>query len=563
MSADTKSQAAASSFLLDPVTMKEIFGISRRGQTYFGRVVYVGLIGLIMYQFWSMHISQNPYLSPSAYSALGRDLFRQFVPLQMVMVALASIGAAADRIIREERSGTLGLLLLTPLSARRIAFSKWKAAVAQAGSLILCGLPVVAVCVYLGSVGPWDLLWCFSVTGAMAMLGAAFALRASAIYATVPRALVMGLLYVVGYTLLPLVLIFVAGVGAIFAAPFLNPVYSVYWLVIDKNVTSDSIWMYAWIPSTIVSFLASWYVVGRVGPLIERRVKAPRTPVLALLDPEMPATKTTVRTALGKPLTVRSTREVWDSDPLLWKELLTRSGSRWSSEVKSMFLVYSLIFIALFWLFTHGESLGSFAFLGSLFMFLALVNGASLFAPEKEGRKMEMLLSSPVSSAGIVRSKLLAGVGSPESIRILLLALLTAVGFSWWSGPGMILYACALVLFLLFVFMLSAAASLHAASLQGAALVTAGILCFILLVLPILVSVLTPPDRFGGPLPPALHVLASLNPVWVLQPLERGEGMEFGQALSRFAAFAAIYVAAITGLGALMLLRFDRIMGRT
>src|SRR5205814_8255002 len=131
-------------------------------------------------------------------------LFKQFVPLQMVMVSLASIGAASDRIIREERAGTLGLLLLTPLTARRIALSKWKAALAQSGSLILCGLPVVAVCVYLGSVVPWDLLWCFSLTAALAMLGAALGLRASAVCSSVTRALSLGQVYVVVYRLAPI-----------------------------------------------------------------------------------------------------------------------------------------------------------------------------------------------------------------------------------------------------------------------------------------------------------------------------------------------------------------------
>jgi len=542
--------------LLDAVTLKEVFGISRRGQTYFGRVVYVGLIGLIMYQFWSSIITSTPFLSPSVYARLGRELFSQFVPLQMFMVSLASIGASADRVIREERAGTLGLLLLTPLTAKKIAHSKWKAAMAQSGSLILCGIPVVAVCVYLGSVGPWDLLWCFSLTGAMAMLGAAAGLRASAICASVPRALVLALLYVLGYALLPLTLLFIAGVGAIYAAPFLHPVYSAWWLVFGK-VTSDSIWNYAWIPSTIMSYLAARYVVSGVGTLIERRVKSPRAPTL----PSDTDLGTTVRPLSRKK--ERLTREVWEGDPLLWKEFLTRAGSRWSSEVKSMFLVYSLIFIALCWLFTRGSSLGTFAFLGALFCFLALVNGASLFAPEKEGRKIEMLLSSPISSFAIVRSKLLAGVASPESLRILVLALVTAAGFSWWSGPGVFLYIGVLFLFLLFVFMLSAAASLHADTLQGAALATAGILCCILLVLPIVVAILTPPSAIGGTLPPALYLLSTLNPVWVLEPLETAHGLEAGKAFGRFLMFSAVYLGAVSGLAGLMLWRFDRIMGRT
>jgi ABC-type transport system involved in multi-copper enzyme maturation permease subunit len=543
--------------VLDPVTVKEIYGISRRGQTYFGRVVYVGLIGLILYEFWSHMISGNPFISPSEYAELGRKLFERFVPLQLIMVSLASVGAAADRVIREERAGTLGLLLLTPLTARRIAFAKWKAALVQSGSLILCGVPVVAVCVYLGSVGPWELLWCFSLTGAMAMLGACFGLRASAVCSTVPRALGMGILYVIGYALLPLVLLFVAGAGAFFAAPFLHPVYSAYTLTFAQ-VGSDSAWSYCWIGSTFLSCLASWFIVVGVGPLIERRVRSPRA-AGAAADPTPPPPGVRL---LRKDAPERRTREVWDADPLLWKEIVTRGGSRWSTDLKSMFLVYSLIFIALCWLFTQGSSLGTFAFLGALFTLLALINGASLFAPEKEGRKIEMLLSAPVPSSRIVWSKLMAGVISPESLRILLLALATALGFSWWSGAGILLYVAVLLLFLVFVFALSAAASLHAESLQGAALASAGVLCMILLVLPIVVSVLAPRAASGEGLPLPLYVLSSLNPVWILEPLDPVRGEGFSRALYRFGLFAGVYVGAIGALAALMLQRFDRSMGR-
>src|SRR5579863_3370179 len=74
---------------LDPVTLKEIFGISRRGQTYFGRVVYVGLTGLIVWQFWWNLVSTTPFFNVSASAELGRDLFRRFLPMQMLLVSLA------------------------------------------------------------------------------------------------------------------------------------------------------------------------------------------------------------------------------------------------------------------------------------------------------------------------------------------------------------------------------------------------------------------------------------------------------------------------------------------
>lgn len=546
--------------LLDAVTLKEIFSISRRGQTYVSRVVYVGLIGLILYEFWTSIVAETPFITPSLYANLGRDLFRRFIPLQTVMVTLASIGAAADRVIREEKSGTLGLLLLTPLTPREIAFSKWKAALAQSGSLILCGLPVIAVCAFLGSVTAWDLLWCFSLTGGMAMLGAAFGLRASALYSSVPRALVMGFLYVLGYTLLPLTLFFLAGAGAIFALPFLHPMFTLFKLAYD-GPNDGTVWNFAWIPSTLISFGVSVYLLGGVARLIDRKVRLPRVAAPAA-DPQVPSPPqpTGIRRKGDAP-PERKTREVWDRDPLLWKELITRGGSRFSREFKAIFLIYALIFIALCWLFSWGTNLPTFAFLGACFSFLSLINGAALFAPEKEGRKIEMLLSSPVSSRKIVQSKLLAGIISPESQRVAFLAFATGVAFSWWSGPGMLIALGVLFLFQGFVYLLSATASVHAATLQGAALASAGILSVLLLVTPLLVDLVAPSLRVNESLPLGLSLVSSLNPVWVLSGLKQNEppGTE---AWGRFLQFAILYGTAMAALLGILLARFDRKMGR-
>jgi len=548
--------------LLDPVTVKEIYGISRRGQTYIGRVLYVGVIALILYEFWRMNVSQVAFLSPSAYAALGRTLFKQFVPFQMLMVTLAAIGASADRIIREDNAGTLGLLLLTPLTARRILMSKWKASLAQAGSLILCGIPVIAVCVYLGSVGPWDLLWCFSLTGAMALLASAFGLRASAVSSTVPRALMLALLYTVGFALLPLALVFIGGLSAFFAAPFLHPAYSAGFLLF-KDGASTEVYNYAWIPSTVLSAFVGRFIVLRAVRPLEKRIHSPVHRGLASDsdDPVHPVLPLKLGARRGPE---RTTREVWDRDPLLWKELLTRAGNRWTMESKSLFLIYALIFILLCWLFTKGSSLGTFVFLGGLFAMLAVVNGASLFAPEKEGRKLDMLLSSPISSASIIRSKLMAGVASPEAIRIGILGLATSVAFSWWSGPGVLLYAGVFLIFILFVFVLAAAASLHADTLQGAALATTGILCGIILVLPIVVSIIVPADTASTSLPLPVFILGSCNPYAVLEPLDPASlSGRPADALGRFLIFFLVYGGSIAGLITLMHLRFDRVMGRS
>jgi ABC-type Na+ efflux pump permease subunit len=549
-----------SSLFRDPLLVKELLGAARRGQMYWARAIYVGVTGLLVFQFWSTMTSRLGSLSPSAYAELSRGLFYTFVHFQMVMVSLAAIGSAAERVIREDRHKTLGLLLLTPLTARQIVFGKWRASVVQSASLIFCGLPVVAICVYLGGVGWEELLWSFSLTLAMAALGAAFGLRASAIHASVPRAVVMAFLYSIGYVLLPIPLMIVTLGFAFIISPFVHPLYSS--AVLASRAGLSSVFGYSWVVSTLVSFLVSWLVVRGVAVRVRARVIAP--------PPTPPNFVYEQKNLLGKlrvPLKVgdrpsRSYREVWESDPLLWKELITHASSRWSRENLIGYGIGVMLFISLFWSFSKGESQGTLAFLGMFFMLLAVANGASLFAPDKEGRRMEMLLSSPVRSSAIVASKLLSGVLAPVAVRVTLLALATVVAFSYWSGvAGVLIHSAVFFGFLTFVFLLASTASLHAVSSQGASLATLGVLGMILIVVPIAVAIAVPSGGEGLTGPWAL--LSALNPMWVIGPIRRANDLNLQDAAGRCFLFVLIYGGVAAGLVGWIQWRFDRVMGRS
>ncbi|MBI3854069.1 MAG: hypothetical protein HY293_00095, partial [Planctomycetes bacterium] len=62
-------------FLLDPVAVKEVSGLSRRWQTFAGRCVYVVLIGVIVWIFWRKFDRDQVFPTLSDYARLGRDLF--------------------------------------------------------------------------------------------------------------------------------------------------------------------------------------------------------------------------------------------------------------------------------------------------------------------------------------------------------------------------------------------------------------------------------------------------------------------------------------------------------
>jgi len=542
--------------VLDPLTRKEIGGFARRWQTYLGRVLYVGLIGVLIFDFWRSMTANLAYVSVSEYANLSRRLFETFFWLQFVFVSLASVFAAADLVTREVRGGTLGLLLLTPMTARTIAFGKWKAAMAQTGALVLCGAPILAVCAYLGGVAPWEVAWSFALTLAHAALGSALGLRFSARCRTATRAVLMGILGTVGYALAPVLLLFMGGIPALFLAPFLHPLYAALALSWPGGNIGWALEL-AWLTAVPASFVAAWFIVRSAAREIERRAVA--GPERAPTYRELPTLETYYSRVPG-PARARLARRggVWEDRPLLWKELATRAAGRIRPETRTTILILAFFFIAGSCVITEGKSFGFFCFLGSFFLVLAMAAGASLFAHEKEGRRLEMLLSTPLTASQIVRTKLVAGIAAPESLLLLGLWVLALLGWSWWAGPkGVLLFATTTTLFLAFAYVLAANASLRARTVRGAFLFTSGALLMILVGLPFVRDLFA--TRYEG----LDWVLGALDPLEVLQSVKaHARPPTVHMPEDSFATYATIYATATAALVISAIRGFDRAAGR-
>src|SRR5262245_44989827 len=147
--------------LSDPVVVKELGGMSRRGRTYFGRIFYVAIAGVLVYSVAAPVFDSGATPSTSEYALLGRKLFNALSWLQMLFLPLVAAVAASDMVYREARLGTLQILLLTPLTGDRIVTGKWKAVMLESLTLALSGSPALAIAVYLGGVGVEDLAWSF------------------------------------------------------------------------------------------------------------------------------------------------------------------------------------------------------------------------------------------------------------------------------------------------------------------------------------------------------------------------------------------------------------------
>jgi ABC-type transport system involved in multi-copper enzyme maturation permease subunit len=551
-------------FLLDPLAVKELSGTSRRWQTFATRVLYVALIGFVVWEFTRMWEQRARLLTVSDFARLGRDLFQAFFSLQMVMVTFGAVSASSDMVTKETRAGTLGVLSITPLTPFRIALGKWKAALAQTGTLILCGAPILAICVFLGGATAWDLTYSLALTLAAAALGAALSLYLSTRFRSGVTATLLALALLAAYTFVPGLLFPRRGSPDGAFLSYVHPVYAALMAANPRGRLSG--YEFSWVSACAVTGFVTWLLL---------RLAAFRISELAIRTPQPPLLTRTFQAMdrfyeeLG-PERLRNIRifdggdSVWQTRALLWKELRTRASGKIRNSVR-LSLALLILSVGAFWL-----SLEIFQVLiwvsSVAFLFLGLSNGVGLFVTEKEERKWDVLLSTPLSSWEIVQAKLLAGLVPLVPTTILLLLFWISLG--WLRGlsfgdvaqglltvvlPGLVAYAT------------GAAASLHARSLRAAFTVAFGAMVGLLAILPFLLY-LAVPSLMGRE--DARFLLSALSPLpflnEVAEAVRQYGGYGFRSELQPEAIFLFVVMyGGISGsLVAHMAARFNRITGR-
>ncbi|MBI4563777.1 MAG: ABC transporter permease [Planctomycetes bacterium] len=539
----------------DPVTAKELWGLSRLRRTHAARLIYVGLIGAVLFQFSAS--MAGPVVSPSEYANLGRNLFQYFFWPNLFLVSLASVIAAADIFAREVKADTLEILMLTPLTPFEVAFGKWKAVMVQTGTIILCGAPVAAVCLYLGGIGYWEVAWSLSLTAAMAALGAAMALYFSARHMEQGRAVVVSMLLLAALSI-PFVSIALAvwmgarSSGMILVvllaltilmscfcfSPYLVPVHT----AVAAFGSNPDAYSYAWISATALSFGAAFLLL---------RMAAESLRWLPNLAPA-PARSTDLEA--GNPYSFISLpglgdreirRSVWEDHPLLWKELATRAAARLRPITKIYIQILLYLGLGILFLVDWGRSLEIFYVLWLSLVLLAVMTGASLFVSDKRGRKFEVLMCTSLTTARIVLTKLLSGWLSPESKQVLILWLLVSIGWSWRGGAAwMVGYLVTAGIFIAFVYTLAATVSLRTRTVQGAFVFTAAVLGTLLVGGNLIRSGTLSPQGASGVAAVVLDAFSLADPGDIFSRLTP-QAAAWPSLFPRLGVYAGLYLAAV------------------
>jgi ABC-type transport system involved in multi-copper enzyme maturation permease subunit len=566
-------------FLIDPLAVKELSGIARRWQLYLGRGIYVGLIGFIVWIFWNALTRRGDWMSPSAYAELGRQLFTMFFSMQMAVVTLGGMSAASDMITREVRNGTLGLLALTPLTPWRIVAGKWKAALLQTSTAILCGIPVLAVCIYLGGVGLWELSYSFTLSIVSAALGAAIALYCSTIFSASYVATIVALISLLVYCIAPVIFLALtrAEDTVMTVLCWTHPLYAATGAVMQGRLASRFSWGYGWFGATLCTAVLIHLLLRASARRVRLLIRRPGGKAA-----EPPSLEDLRRTPVGQgPRTAKFARflrgqaGVWENNAILWKELSTRR----IGAGKLFRIGGSLLgFLLLTTLVSEGWWRVLVLWFSSLILLLvALANGVSLFVTEREERKWDILLSTPLRAREIVLAKLFAGLAG--------LAPMAGVMACFWcfaalvydvSLRGTFMTLSALALATLLTYLLAASASLTAKTQRVAFSSAFGLMIAFLFVLPLVLVMLQEYRIISHNRDFAEIFFRCTNPgaylAYVSEPLSRSYRSDgWRDHVTReelmletmFGTYAAGYSTLIVGLVLWMIQRFNRAAGRS
>jgi ABC-type transport system involved in multi-copper enzyme maturation permease subunit len=453
------------------VGLRELLVASRRWTPFLVRLGYLGAVGLVVWDFVDS-LRWRPTLTPSDFAQLGRGLFENFVPLQYGVVSLAAALAGCDAVSGEARRGSLGLLALTPLSGFSIAAGKWRAAALQTGLLLFAGAPVLAVCVYLGGAGASDLLAVLVLSAALVSLCAALGVYYSCWTkrgwsALVWTALALGAYHLLaGILLVPFALAFPRSGEPLFTFLIFSLLPLLAAIESFEPIAGGPV--YSWAGCAALCALVSWGLIRRAGPRIEARVSEDPPPQgLPNAEDGLAPRLQSARIGLFAPK-----GEVWDSDPLLWKERRVQGSGFLGADLRQ-FLLLMVPVTFYFAMVIDRESRFYLPFWWAPIVIpLVIFNGVSLFAGEKEGRRWEVLLASPMTPGQIVRAKLLGGfIGADLLVPFLPLAVLAALIDLDFAGQ-VVAPSLLAGLFLAFAYLVGAAAGLRCSNVRGAVIAT-------------------------------------------------------------------------------------------
>jgi len=402
------------------ILVRELISASRRKRYYWARAGYLVILFFFILTMW-VSATQGGVLQRT----FGSQTFAAFAITQFILILLVTPAACVDLLASERRRGTLDLLLVSSQSAVRIVWNKLLSRFLFAELLILSSLAAVS---FISAFGGVTLDQVFRIVVALSFTALTWC-SLGILFSTQFRAPHNAAAFCY-------ILMVLGAVGAGFAdelGPFI-PIVSSYVAIFSVLGYAGSTVLQATVGHVVGSVVVSCLAL-LVAAIAVRRVAEPRKSVR-----RVGLIRRVRRLFRGK-----SARDAEEhpqrpvrGNPVAWRELYAGAGGGRRGGIHAG-IAYAAILLAAFVLFGMFDddivAMGSYMVMRLLWLgaYLAVMRvAASSFAAERESKTLEVLLVTPLTSAQILKGKL--------------------VGIFWNAAPRvLVLIAAQAVLFLLYI----------------------------------------------------------------------------------------------------------------
>jgi ABC-type transport system involved in multi-copper enzyme maturation permease subunit len=399
-----------------PIFRQECLRSARRWQTYLARSLFIAALFAAVLVVWWVRVGPFATLSVGTLARVGEPLFYGIVGTQLALVLLAAPASAAGAICVDRTRGTLAHVLVTDVSAAEIVLGKLAARLTWLLGLVAASAPVLALSILLGGVDPAAVLGAYLVTVGVAVLGCCLGLTLSVWGRRTHEVLIVAYLIWLLVLLVHPACWLAARSGAAYVPPWFEYT-SPFWLAFAPYLAPGGTDLTEQAVFLGVCLAASWVLVAFAAANLRRVV------IAGLSRGEVKPRGRGWRLGLPAPSL--------DRNPVLW--LTCRAGrlTGWTGLAWALYLLLAVAFSAVAGLTRWPPSrLGVPALVNSATVSVGLlfvaIHSAALLADERARRALDVLLTTPLSSA-----KILAGywVGAFRPVPLLVvLPVLVVLG---------------------------------------------------------------------------------------------------------------------------------------
>ncbi len=395
-----------------PIFHREVLTLPRQLGHYLARSGYVGLLFVLIYTAAQTTFGFQDVRGIAAMADFGGLVFQILAFVQLTLVLFFSLLFAAGNVSQEKDRETLVLLLMTDLRNHEIVLGKLFAGLLPVATLIVASIPVFAFLQLLGGVDFSQIVWLFGLSAVTALLAGSWGAFVAFWKEKTFQTLAIGVLGIVAYlgVLEAVALLSPGSSGLANVAGMLSPYRA---LARIMSPLSDASKLGAVTVSAFDAFgaLAALAVTLNVVAINRLRVWNPSR----AFHVGPPAEKTVTTDDESPHAQTKSRHRVIWSNPVLWREIMTRAYGRKIAFIK---LIYVLIAgAAAYQLIAAGErgeamlgivSPAAFAFGGLGILALMLINAQAVtsITTERDGKTLDLIVATEITAKEFVFGKL-------------------------------------------------------------------------------------------------------------------------------------------------------------